>query len=154
MNFAPLFVWILVFLLGKTSAIHIELLFWNAPGKCSWTGLSLVWFAGVTSDSKCHQCHGVFQEKQRFGTIFLSAPNPPPPFPQKKTILFLLSSLRFTTPYCAMPYRVEQWHYVLHASHPYCAIPHPRRPYRTPFLPCIKGCDQWCHLKTPERQNN
>ena len=45
------FLWILVFLLGKTSAIHIKLLFRFAPGKSSWTGLSLVWFAGVTPDN-------------------------------------------------------------------------------------------------------
>ena len=38
-------------LLRKTSAISIELLFRNAPGKTSWTGLSLVWFAGVTPES-------------------------------------------------------------------------------------------------------
>ena len=42
--------WILVFFLGKTSAIHIELWFRCAPGKSSWTGLSLVWFAGVTPE--------------------------------------------------------------------------------------------------------
>ena len=48
-EFRP-FLWILVFFLGKTSTIHIELLFRNAPGKSSWTGLSLVWFAGATSD--------------------------------------------------------------------------------------------------------
>ena len=50
MNFAQ-FLWILVFFfLGKTSTIHIELLFRFAPGKSSWTGLSLVWFAGATPD--------------------------------------------------------------------------------------------------------
>ena len=38
------------FSLGKTSTIHIELLFQNAPVKCSWTDLSLVWFARATSD--------------------------------------------------------------------------------------------------------
>ena len=48
---SSMFVWILVFFLGKTSAIHIELLFQFAPGKSSWTGLSLVWFAGVTPES-------------------------------------------------------------------------------------------------------
>ena len=42
--------WILGVFLGKTNAIHIELLFRNAPRKSSWTGLSLVWFAGVTPD--------------------------------------------------------------------------------------------------------
>ena len=36
------FLWILVFFLRKTSAIHIELLFRNAPVKSSWTDLSLV----------------------------------------------------------------------------------------------------------------
>ena len=46
-EFRP-FLWILVFFLGKTSAIHIELWFQSAPGKSSWTGLSLVWFARVT----------------------------------------------------------------------------------------------------------
>ena len=49
-EFCP-FLWILVFFLGKTSTIHIELLFRNAPAKRSWTDLSLVWFAGVTPDS-------------------------------------------------------------------------------------------------------
>ena len=48
MNFAH-FLWILVFFLGKTSTIHIEL----CSGmplfvKSSWTDLSLVWFAGAT----------------------------------------------------------------------------------------------------------
>ena len=38
------------FFLGKTSTIHIELLFRNAPAKSSWTDLSLVWFAGATPD--------------------------------------------------------------------------------------------------------
>ena len=46
-EFRP-FLWILVFLLRKTSTIHIELLFRNAPAKSSWTDLSLVWFAGAT----------------------------------------------------------------------------------------------------------
>ena len=48
-EFRP-FLWILVFFLGKTSTIHIELLFRNAPVKSSWTDLSLVWFAGATPD--------------------------------------------------------------------------------------------------------
>ena len=48
-EFRP-FLWILVFFLGKTSTIHIELLFRNAPAKSSWTDLSLVWFAGATTD--------------------------------------------------------------------------------------------------------
>ena len=48
-EFRP-FLWILVFFLGKTTTIHIELLFRNAPAESSWTGLSLVWFAGVTLD--------------------------------------------------------------------------------------------------------
>ena len=34
--------WILVFFLWKTSTIHIELLFRNAPAKSSWT--DLLWF--------------------------------------------------------------------------------------------------------------
>ena len=38
------------FSLRKTSTIHIELLFRNAPAKSSWTDLSLVWSAGATSD--------------------------------------------------------------------------------------------------------
>ena len=37
-----------MFFLRKTSTIHIELLFWNAPVKSSWTDLSSVWFAGAT----------------------------------------------------------------------------------------------------------
>ena len=53
MKFRP-FLWILVFFPGKASAIHIELLFQKAPGKSSWTGLSLVWSAGVTPDSARH----------------------------------------------------------------------------------------------------
>ena len=44
-EFRP-FLWILVFFLGKTSTIHIELLFRNAPVKSSWTDLSLVWLLG------------------------------------------------------------------------------------------------------------
>ena len=40
-EFRP-FLWIWVFSLRKTSTIHIELLFRNAPGKSSWTGL--LWF--------------------------------------------------------------------------------------------------------------
>ena len=48
-EFRP-FLWILVFFLRKTSTIHIELLFRNAPAKSSWTDLSLVWFAGATSE--------------------------------------------------------------------------------------------------------
>ena len=40
-EFCP-FLRILVFLLRKTSAIHIELLFWNAPAKSSWT--DFFWF--------------------------------------------------------------------------------------------------------------
>ena len=48
-EFRP-FLWILVFFLRKTSTIHIELLFRNAPAKSSWTDLSLVWFAGATPD--------------------------------------------------------------------------------------------------------
>ena len=50
-EFRP-FLWILAFFLGKTSTIHIELLFRKAPAKSSWTGLSLVWFAGVTPDTR------------------------------------------------------------------------------------------------------
>ena len=46
-EFRP-FLWILVFFLGKTSTIHIESLFRNAPARSSWTDLSLVWFAGAT----------------------------------------------------------------------------------------------------------
>ena len=38
--------------------------------------------------SKCY-CHGVSQEKQRFGTIFLSAPRSPPP--QKGNFFFVVS---------------------------------------------------------------
>ena len=38
------------FFLRKTSTIHIELLFRNAPVKSSWTDLSLVWFAGATPE--------------------------------------------------------------------------------------------------------
>ena len=34
----------------KTSTIHIELLFRNAPVKSSWSDLSLVWFAGATPE--------------------------------------------------------------------------------------------------------
>ena len=49
-EFRP-FLWILVFFLGKTSTIHIELLFRTAPAKSSWTDLSLVWFAGATPES-------------------------------------------------------------------------------------------------------
>ena len=48
-EFRP-FLWILVFFLRRTSTIHIELLFRNAPSKSSWTDLSLVWFAGATPD--------------------------------------------------------------------------------------------------------
>ena len=51
-EFRP-FLWILVFFLRKTSTIHIEFLFRNAPAKSSWTDLSLVWFAGATPDKKC-----------------------------------------------------------------------------------------------------
>ena len=50
-EFRP-FLWTLVFFLRKTSTIHIELLFRNAPGKSSWTDLSLVWFAGATPDCR------------------------------------------------------------------------------------------------------
>ena len=50
-EFRP-FLWILLFFLRKTSTIHIEFLFRNAPRKSSWTGLSLVRFAGVTPDSR------------------------------------------------------------------------------------------------------
>ena len=46
------FLWILVAFLGKTSAIHIELWLQFALRKSSWTGLSLVWFAGVTPDRR------------------------------------------------------------------------------------------------------
>ena len=35
-EFRP-FLWILVFFLRKTGTVHIELLFWNAPAKSSWT---------------------------------------------------------------------------------------------------------------------
>ena len=52
---SPIFLWTLVFFLGKTSTIHIELLFRNAPAKSSWTGLSLVWFAGVTPDLRARK---------------------------------------------------------------------------------------------------
>ena len=48
-EFRP-FLWILVFFLSKTSTIHIELFFRNAPAKNSWTDLSLVWFAGATPE--------------------------------------------------------------------------------------------------------
>ena len=48
------FLWILVLFFGKTSTIHIELLFRNAPAKSSWTDLSLVWFAGATPE--LHYC--------------------------------------------------------------------------------------------------
>ena len=51
-EFRPFFSWILVLFLRlrKTSAIHIELLFRNAPVRSSWTDLSLAWFAGATPD--------------------------------------------------------------------------------------------------------
>ena len=39
-----------VIFLRKTSTIHIELLFRNAPAKSSWTDLSLVWFSGATPE--------------------------------------------------------------------------------------------------------
>ena len=48
-EFRP-FLWILEFFLRKTSTVHIELLFWNAPAKSSWTDLTLVWFAGATPE--------------------------------------------------------------------------------------------------------
>ena len=51
-EFRPFFVNSGIFL-GKTSMIHVELLFRNATGKSSWTGLSLVWFAGVTPEVRC-----------------------------------------------------------------------------------------------------
>ena len=47
---SPIFSWILVFFPRKTSTIHIELLFRNAPAESSWTDLSLVWFAGATPE--------------------------------------------------------------------------------------------------------
>ena len=47
---SPIFVNSGVFFLRKTSTIHIELLFWNAPVKSSWTHVSLVWFAGATPE--------------------------------------------------------------------------------------------------------
>ena len=40
-----------MFFLRKTSTIHIELLFRNAPAKSSWTDLFLAWFAGATPES-------------------------------------------------------------------------------------------------------
>ena len=49
MNFA-LFCEFWCFFLGKTSTIHMELLFGNAPAKSSWSDLSLVWFAGATPE--------------------------------------------------------------------------------------------------------
>ena len=52
MNFAH-FCEFCCFFLGKTSTIHIELLFRNAPGKSSRTDLSLVWFAGATPEFMC-----------------------------------------------------------------------------------------------------
>ena len=48
---SPFFVNSGVFL-RKTSTIHIELLFRNAPAKSSWTDFSLVWFAGSTPEKK------------------------------------------------------------------------------------------------------
>ena len=50
-EFRP-FLWILVPFVRKTSTIHIELLFGNAPAKSPWTDLSLVWFAGDTPNSR------------------------------------------------------------------------------------------------------
>ena len=38
--------------LRTTSTIHIEVLFRRAPVKSLWTDLSLVWFAGATSDQR------------------------------------------------------------------------------------------------------
>ena len=49
MNFAH-FCEFWCFFLRKTSTIHIELLFRNAPAKNSWADLSLVWFAGATPE--------------------------------------------------------------------------------------------------------
>ena len=49
---SPIFVNSGVFFLRKTSTIHIELLFRNAPAKNSWTDLSLVWFAGPTPENR------------------------------------------------------------------------------------------------------
>ena len=48
-EFRP-FLWILVFFLRKTSTIHIELLFRNAPAKSSWTDFFWFWFARATPD--------------------------------------------------------------------------------------------------------
>ena len=39
-----------MFFLRKTSTVHIELLFRNAPAKSSRTDFLLVWFAGATPD--------------------------------------------------------------------------------------------------------
>ena len=55
------------FFLGKTSTIHIELLFRNAPGKSSWTGLSLVWFAGVTPEWGYSNGEGVRESALKLG---------------------------------------------------------------------------------------
>ena len=86
-EFRP-FLWILVFFLGKTSAIRIELWCRFAPKKSSWTGLSLVWLPGwllicsklyffqksiktwkiATRLSTCSFCHLYFvKEFPRFG---------------------------------------------------------------------------------------
>ena len=50
MNFAHFCEFWCFFSPGKTSTIHIELLFRNAPVKSSCTHLSLVWFAGATPE--------------------------------------------------------------------------------------------------------
>ena len=65
-EFRP-FLWILVFFLGKTSTIHIELLFRNAPAKSSWTGLFLVWFAGVTPELNLTEITLIMEHSDTYG---------------------------------------------------------------------------------------
>ena len=80
-EFRP-FLWILVFFLRKTSTIHIELWFRNAPGKSSWTDLSLV-------------CRGHSWNNLEHKTLFpLTSPAPPKETINQWTRSFLQKAFR------------------------------------------------------------
>ena len=67
---SPIFVWILVFFLGKTSTIHIELLFRNAPAKVHeptflWFGLVCRGLSWIKAQNFRGKFRSIFREKIR-----------------------------------------------------------------------------------------
>ena len=79
-EFRP-FLWILVFFLKKTSTIHIELLFRNAPAKSSWTDFFWFGLPGPLLKEGCAKLSQICREfESQFRTILCKYPFSNVPF--------------------------------------------------------------------------